>query len=46
MKNTLAQLTLIANKIDRRQLQWVYFLVMLAAAILLKAPSDGGTGPY
>jgi hypothetical protein len=46
MKTKLAQLTLIINKIDRRQLQFAYFFVMLAGAIILKAPSDGGVGPY
>lgn len=46
MKSTFNQLALFVNKIDRRQIQYVYFLLMLAGAIILKAPSDGGVGPY
>jgi hypothetical protein len=46
MKTKFAQLFLFANKIDHRQLQLVYFIMMLAGAILLKSPSDGGVGPY
>lgn len=46
MKTKLAQLALFVNKIDRRQLQFAYFVVTLAAAFILKSPSDGGTGPY
>ena len=45
MKTKLSQLALFVNKIDRRQLQFAYFLVMLAGAIILRSPSDGGTGP-
>ena len=46
MKTTFAQLISLANRIDRRHLQVAYFILMLAGAILLRAPSDGGTGPY
>jgi len=46
MKTKLAQLACFVNRIDRRQLQFVYFILILAGAVLFKAPSDGGTGPY
>lgn len=46
MKTTVAQFAHFINRIDRRQIQFIYFLVMLAGALLLKGPSDGGTGPY
>jgi hypothetical protein len=46
MKTTLAQLVSFFNQIDRRQIQLAYFIVALAGAIILRAPSDGGTGPY
>jgi hypothetical protein len=46
MKTTLAQFASFINQIDRRQLQFAYFIVVLAGAIILRAPSDGGTGPY
>ncbi len=46
MKTKLAQLVSFVNKIDSRQIQFAYFILMLAGAIILKAPSDGGTGPY
>lgn len=46
MKNQFAQLMSFANKIDRRYLQIAYFIVMIAAAILRKGPSDGSIGPY
>jgi hypothetical protein len=45
MKNSFAQLVTFVNRIDRRQIQFVYFLVVLAGAIIMRAPSDGGTGP-
>jgi hypothetical protein len=41
MKNTFAQLQLLATKIDRRYIQFAYFALMLAAFVLTKAPSDG-----
>jgi len=46
MKTRLTQLAIFVNKIDRRQLQLAYFILMLAGALILKAPSDGGVGPY
>jgi hypothetical protein len=45
MKTRLAQLVSFFNQIDRRQIQLAYFIVALAGAIILRAPSDGGTGP-
>ena len=41
MKNTFAQLQLFATKIDRRYIQFAYFVFMLAGFILTRAPSDG-----
>jgi len=46
MKTKLAQLVYIVTKVDRRYIQFAYFVLMLAGYIVLKAPSDGGGGPY
>lgn len=46
MKNKVAQLALFVNRIDRRYIQFAYFLVVLAASFIMKGPSDGGTDPY
>jgi hypothetical protein len=46
MKSTFNQLVLFFNKIERRQFQFAYLILMLAGAILLRTPSDGGVGPY
>jgi hypothetical protein len=45
MKTKLAQIVSHINTIDRRQLQAAYFVLMLAVSVVLRAPSDGGTGP-
>ena len=46
MKNKFAQLASFVNQIDRRQIQFAYFLVMLTVSIIMQRPSDGGTDPY
>lgn len=45
MNNKLAQLIYVTNQIDRRYIQFAYFVLMLAALVVARAPSDGGTGP-
>ena len=45
MKNTIAQLQLLATKIDHRYIQFAYIALVLAGAIMCK-PVDGGGGPY
>jgi len=45
MKNKLAQLVYIVNKIDRRHLQFAYFVLMFAVSIIMRRPSDGGSDP-
>lgn len=46
MKNKLAQLHVLASKIDRRYLQLAYFAFVLIGFIFVDAPSDGGGGPF
>jgi len=46
MKNKVAQLAYFANQIDRRHIQFAYFLVMLFASFIMQKPTDGGTDPY
>jgi hypothetical protein len=46
MKTTLAQIAFLVNKIDPRQKQLIYFAMLLAGLIIMRSPSDGGTGPY
>jgi hypothetical protein len=46
MKNQLAKFVSFVNQIDRRYLQITSFFIMLAVAVIAKAPSDGGVGPY
>ena len=43
MKNKLTQLFIYINTIDRRYMQYAYFVFMLAMFIL-GAPEDGGSG--
>lgn len=45
MKTKLAQFVSYINKFDRRQIQVAYFVLMLAVSFVMRAPSDGGTGP-
>lgn len=45
MKNKLAQIAFYLNKIDRHQLQIVYFVLMLAVSVVLRSPADGGGEP-
>ena len=46
MKTTLAQIALFVNKINPHYKQMIYFVMLLAGFVLLRAPSDGGTGPF
>ena len=46
MKTKLAQIAYFANKIEIQHKQLVYFVLLLAGYIILRSPSDGGTGPY
>ncbi len=43
MKNKLFQLYAYFNSIDRRYIQWAYFVFMLGM-VILRAPEDGGSG--
>ena len=45
MKTKLAQLVYIVNKIDRRYLQFAYFVLMLGVSLIMQKPSDGGSDP-
>ena len=45
MKNKLAQLYVLAGKIDRRYVQLAYYAFVLGLAII-QAPVDGGGGPH
>lgn len=45
MNTKLAQLIFVANKIDRRYIQFAYFVLMLVGFLVAQSPSDGGTGP-
>ena len=45
MKNTITQIQLLVSRIDRRYLQIAYFALALAASIM-RAPTDGGGGPF
>ncbi len=45
MNNKLAQLVSFVNKIDRQHIQFAYMVLMLAAFVIARSPSDGGTGP-
>ena len=45
MKNKLAQLFTVINKIDPQVIKLTYFALMIGVGILLRAPYDGGTGP-
>jgi hypothetical protein len=46
MKIKLTQLIFFISKLDRRHIQFAYFVLALAGYVVLRAPSDGGTGPY
>ena len=45
MKTKLAQFVSYITKFDRRHFQIAYFVLMLAASVILRSPSDGGGGP-
>ena len=46
MKNQFAQIVSLVTKFDHRYLQIAYIAAAVLAAVVLKTPSDGGTGPY
>ena len=46
MKNKLAQLQVLASKIDRRYLQLAYFVFIFVGLIVVNGPSDGSGGPF
>ena len=41
MKNKLFQLYVKLNTIDRRYMQYAYFVLMLAMLVMNRAPEDG-----
>lgn len=43
MKNLLTQAVSFINKFDRRQVQFAYFVLMLAISVIMRSPSDGGS---
>ena len=45
MKNKFTQLVYLANKIDRRHIQFAYFVLLLAGFLFAPCPVDGGGGP-
>jgi len=45
MNNKLAQIVNLINKIDRQHIQFAYLVLMWAAFVIARSPSDGGTGP-
>jgi hypothetical protein len=45
MKNKFSQIVYFANKFDRRYIQFVYFVFLLAGFLIARAPYDGGGGP-
>jgi len=45
MKNKLTQLIYLATKIDRRHIQYAYFVLLLTGFLIARAPVDGGGGP-
>ena len=46
MKIKLAQFVSFVNKFNYRHIQMAYFVMALAGYVILRSPSDGGTGPY
>jgi hypothetical protein len=46
MKTKLARLISFVGKFDLRYIQFAYFILALAGYVILRSPSDGGTGPY
>jgi hypothetical protein len=45
MKNTISQFIYFINKLDRRHIQFAYFVLVLAGFLFAQAPADGGGGP-
>jgi len=47
MKNRVAQLGVLAGKIDRRHIQFILAIISLAILVLgIGAPNDGGVTPH
>jgi hypothetical protein len=44
MKTKLFQLYVYFNNLDRRYIQWAYFVYLLAMLVVQGAPEDGGGG--
>jgi len=44
MKNKLFRLYMYINNIDRRHIQFAYFVVMFALMIAQMSPEDGSSG--
>jgi hypothetical protein len=44
MKTKFAQLFVYINNMDRRHMQFAYFVFMLAISIIRGMPEDGGGG--
>jgi hypothetical protein len=45
MKTRFAQFVYTINRIDRRHLQFAYFVLMFAVGVIMQRPSDGGSDP-
>jgi hypothetical protein len=45
MNTRLTQLAYFITKIDRRHLQFAYFVLMFAVSVIMRRPSDGGSDP-
>jgi hypothetical protein len=45
MKNKLAQMIMLVNKIDRNHIQLAWFAFMIFGFMIMQSPSDGGVGP-
>ena len=45
MKSKLTQISGFLYNIDLRTIRLVAFVLMLGVGLLMKGPSDGGTGP-
>jgi len=44
MKNKLAQLFVLTASIDRRYLQFAYFVFVILGLVFTKSPADGSGG--
>lgn len=46
MKNKLAQLGYLVNRIDFRYIKFTYFVLALGLSIIMNRPTDGGNDPF